>query len=114
MFLLCSGLCLAAIAVYLIVASGGQTYDAKLAQLPRTESDCRASGGTWTHGPFQEKICQRLTSDSGKSCSSAIDCEGACVSANENATQGHCSDIVVIFGCNMEVERNHVLHVCRD
>jgi hypothetical protein len=112
-------LCTSALAVYLVmgIVWHRDTYDAKRKGWPRTEQDCTRTGGTWTRGPFGETICQRRSSDAGKRCQSAADCEGACLgerSGDSRTQTGACSADLVIYGCNLEVERTSSSTTCRD
>lgn len=93
------------------------TYDAKLHALPRSAAACVKSGGLWAHGPFGEEICQRTTRDAGKKCKTTSDCEGACLGHAGRVggdLDGQCSSEVVVFGCNVILERLSSDTVCRD
>jgi hypothetical protein len=72
------GVGIAVLVAYLLIIATlhSNTYESKLKNFPHTEQDCAKSAGTWTRGPFGESICERATSDSGKYCHSADECEG--------------------------------------
>jgi hypothetical protein len=113
------GLAAIAFCVYLVssAAQTQDTYDAKRKSFSHNEGDCKAAGGVWSHGPFGEFICQRITADHDKQCNSSADCEGACLGdeqAGPNVRVGRCSAQLLVYGCNVEVERHGTWHVCRD
>lgn len=82
---------------------------------PTSESDCTAAGGTWT--PIENlpptSYCDLKTSDAGKWCVDAMQCEGFCL-ASENAkvgsfTTGQCSDHTQDYGTKKVVQSGRVL-----
>lgn len=111
-----TGVSLLAIWVTLSSIQKGDNYDAKLDAFPSTIQACNAAGGTWTHGPFGEPICQKATADAGKACRRASDCEAACLAADStaNAGAGVCSSWWYVYGCNTEIESYGRYSVCRD
>lgn len=113
------GIGIVALVAYLLVAAAAHrnSYDSKVKTFPHSEQDCTKIAGTWTHGPFGESICERVTLDSGKTCRSAAECEGACVAEEKGSTQvkaGRCSSRLHVYGCITLVEQSGAYSVCRD
>jgi hypothetical protein len=113
------GIGIVAVAAYLLIMTtlNSTSYEAKLKGFAHSQQSCAKSGGTWTHGPFGESICERGTSDSGKYCESADQCEGACVAekgAGPKAASGTCSAHLHVYGCNTFVEHAGTYTMCRD
>jgi hypothetical protein len=113
------GIGVVALVAYLLVAAAvnRDSYDSKVKSFPHTEQDCAKIAGNWTHGPFGESICERVTADAGKDCRSAADCEGACVAEERvggQVTSGRCSSRLHVYGCITLVEKSGAYRVCHD
>jgi hypothetical protein len=69
--------------------------------------NCVAKGGTWAQ--YQSGfLCQHETRDSGKSCHSASECEGACL-----ARSGTCAPVTPLLGCNEVItEAGYPMKTC--
>lgn len=66
------------------------------------EQACVKKGGTWAAaGKSGARACVKTTRDSGKHCSKASDCEGACL-----ARSNTCAPINPMFGCNDILQDN--------
>jgi len=83
----------------------------------KDKSSCEALGGTWRRiGLSPRESCNLPTSDGGKECSDASECEGACIAELsgaelENAmhgsairTKGKCTQWRITVGCQARVE----------
>ena len=76
----------------------------------KTEPACIAKGGEWRRmGRIQELSCVLPTSDAGKACTDASQCEVACFVSEPGtepgaATVGQCNSSTDIFGCHMHVK----------
>jgi len=82
---------------------------------PTAESDCTAAGGIWT--PIENlpptSYCDLKTSDTGKWCLDAMQCEGFCL-ASEKANVGsfgvgQCSDHTQDYGTKKVVQSGKVV-----
>ncbi|HUX89805.1 MAG TPA: hypothetical protein VMV48_03850 [Gallionellaceae bacterium] len=106
-------------AVMLLVSS--QNLIAK-PQIPQSESECVASGGSWTElglsYPGKPKVCDVKSTDFGKSCTSSIQCEGVCVAPDDaiigTTLSGACSRYLIEYGCFKQVENSKVESLCVD
>ena len=57
---------------------------------------CEEEGGRWGKIPNRETFtCFRITRDANKSCSTARDCEGACLARSQT-----CAPQMPLFGCH--------------
>ena len=66
------------------------------------EQACVKKGGAWaTTGKSGARACVKTTRDSGKHCTKASQCEGACL-----ARSNTCSPVTPLFGCNDILQDN--------
>ena len=85
---------------------------------PGTAEGCRACGGEWAiHGIVQEPSCLCPTSDAGKRCRDAGECQGQCLAddGEREVTEpgppprgyfvGKCSRFRASFGCHRPIAR---------
>jgi len=69
------------------------------------EQACVKKGGAWaTTGKSGARACVKTTRDSGKHCTKASQCEGACL-----ARSNTCSPVTPLFGCNDILQDNGVM-----
>lgn len=69
------------------------------------EQACIKTGGSWvTTGKSGARACVKTTRDSGKHCTKASQCEGACL-----ARSNTCSPVTPLFGCNDILQDNGVM-----
>ena len=54
------------------------------------------------------------TSDAGKNCADSEECEGACLSENENSTFGICDDYKIRYGCYYQIDNGSSRSICVD
>ena len=80
---------------------------------PNNREACERCGGLWgKHGIAETEGCICRTKDGGKTCTSANDCEGACIVDDEASFEvvqpgdpplgvfvGRCADYQTTFGC---------------
>lgn len=73
-------------------------------------AQCLAKNGNFSRTKAGAFVCVTRTGDSGKVCSAAGQCEGACL-----ARSGTCSPVVPLIGCNDIVTNNgNMATVCID
>ncbi|MEM0935570.1 MAG: hypothetical protein AAF646_05940 [Pseudomonadota bacterium] len=90
----------------IVLAPGASTPDAFRA----AEAACAEAGGTFGPPPGggNVQICTRTPADANTPCSTALDCEGACLARSRT-----CSPIVPLLGCNDVILSNGVeANVC--
>lgn len=87
---------------------------------PDTESDCKAGGGTWARGGLSPTpLCIMPTSDGGRLCGTARECEGNCivspdVGGGPVAGPGRCSERDPVFGCMTLMLEGRPQEICID
>ena len=86
----------------------------ELAQSIKSESACKAKGGQWQRvGMLQALACVLPTSDAGKACTDASQCQMSCLVVNPalkpgSKATGQCSDSTNVFGCKTYVKNGKV------
>lgn len=86
----------------------------ELARSLKTEPSCIAKGGQWQRvGRIQQLSCVLPTSDAGKACTDASQCEMLCLATGADvvpgtAVTGQCSASTNIFGCLTRVKDGKV------
>lgn len=86
----------------------------ELARSLTSEPSCIAKGGQWQRvGRIQQLSCVLPTSDAGKACTDASQCEMLCLATGSDvvpgtAVTGQCSASTNIFGCKTRVKDGKV------
>jgi len=81
-----------------------------------TDKDsCEALGGKWgAIGLFPEEVCNLPTSDAGKVCSDAVECEGSCLAETATAVEGKCTPWTITIGCRTFMFEGEAKNICVD
>jgi len=95
--------------------------------LPGDKESCEAIGGYWETMSFSGNgYCNKMTSDAGKECTDADECEGHCITnayPDELQIQekgyveatGICSNRMILVGCYGRVEDHRLaVNLCID
>lgn len=79
--------------------------------LAEATRECTRAGGRMVEGSVPGlRFCQRQTSDGGKQCRRAQDCDGDCL-----ARSGTCAPVTPLMGCHEILMANGVqAMLCRD
>jgi hypothetical protein len=84
------------------------------ARLEAERAACVADGGTFRPAGIGILTCIHTTSDGGKACAVASDCEGTCF-ADPDGPGGTCSSQTPVFGCYSMIEDSgEVVEICAD
>ncbi len=97
-------------------SSGDSARTTSTLQIPKDEDACVAAGGKWGKvGLYPKEICNMPTNDGGNVCRDDSDCAGSCLSEDEDATSGKCTEWTTVVGCHYQVENGRVMgKLCRD
>jgi hypothetical protein len=87
---------------------------------PETAEACKACRGDWgVHGLADKPSCNCRTTDAGKKCRDGSECQGMCITGNDQPEHeqveagppargffiGRCSELVTVHGCNRIIDR---------
>lgn len=100
-------------------ASGAPDAGPVAGEAPSTRAECLARGGEWKRpGRLPVERCLLPTTDAGRACTDAAQCQGLCLAA-DGATDGapasgRCSADTDVFGCRTRVEGGRAVTLCVD